>query len=333
MSEFLSWPSIEGFHNVWRNHARFPFPGKTDVVKYRSKIKLHGTNAAVRIDPDGTVTAQKRSSDITPENDNAGFAAWVAARQPYFHGIRDHLESMVIFGEWAGPGVQKNVAVSVIPRRHFFVFAIHFDDRIVADPDDIRDLMAGPESLDDLDIRILPWHGETMEIDFTDEFATRKRVEDLNTLIEEIDAVDPYIREAFGISGVGEGLVFYPADVMTREFFSTYSFKAKGGSHQKVKDHKAARVDTWVTDSNKEFVERFLTEARLEQAVQEACDGVAEPRRTPDFLKWIGNDVRKESQAELEVSGLEWKSVAKMVNMLAVSWFKKRCQQIEAVAA
>lgn len=40
--------------------------------------KLDGTNACVVVEDDGSVAAQSRSRIITPEQDNYGFARWVA---------------------------------------------------------------------------------------------------------------------------------------------------------------------------------------------------------------------------------------------------------------
>ncbi|TPK78212.1 RNA ligase family protein [Mesorhizobium sp. B2-4-17] len=62
---------------------------------------MHGTNAAVRIDPDGTVTVQKRSSDIKPETDNFGFASWVEANKEVFAPFPAD-ETVIVYGEWAG---------------------------------------------------------------------------------------------------------------------------------------------------------------------------------------------------------------------------------------
>lgn len=61
--------------------------GKTPVVTYRAKIKLHGTNAGIQITPEGEVAAQKRSQIINSQNDNAGFATWVAKNIKYFERL------------------------------------------------------------------------------------------------------------------------------------------------------------------------------------------------------------------------------------------------------
>ena len=57
----IAWASIELLHNVVRlltalNEEGQPFP----VVRYRAKVKLHGSNCAVQVGPDG-IAAQSLS--------------------------------------------------------------------------------------------------------------------------------------------------------------------------------------------------------------------------------------------------------------------------------
>ena len=335
MSDFVKWPSIEGFHNVYRSAAKMMLGD--EVVTYRAKVKLHGTNAAVRIDPDGKVTAQKRSSDISPELDNFGFAAWVEKTKAHWASCAG-TTTMVVFGEWAGPGIQRIVALNKIPEAGFFVFAVYLPefDTLTVEPFQIADMIAeqhrqGVEQVSK-GLYILPWHGDDYRIDFGDEVAVRMTVENINVAVSEIDSLDPYVRDVFGVDGPGEGLVFFPESICTLERFATRAFKAKGGSHKVVKDATPAMVNTWATGSHREFVEQFVTENRLEQGLQEACGGVASMRGAADFLKWIGGDVKKESVAELEASGLEWSQIAKMVNLVAITWFKKRALALRTAA-
>jgi hypothetical protein len=66
--------------------------------------KIDGTNAAVLILEDGTVAAQSRKRLITPEDDNFGFARWVAANAG---ALTDLLGPGRHFGEWWGAGIQR----------------------------------------------------------------------------------------------------------------------------------------------------------------------------------------------------------------------------------
>lgn len=65
--------------------------------------KIDGTNAQVYVGEDGLVLAGSRSRWITPEDDNFGFARWVAEHQEELQqlGPGSH------FGEWWGAGIQR----------------------------------------------------------------------------------------------------------------------------------------------------------------------------------------------------------------------------------
>jgi hypothetical protein len=88
--EFKEWPKI-------------PRGGNTETITITEKID--GTNSCVILDEDGTlVGCQSRKRLIEPGNDNFGFATWA-------HEHAEELRSMgegYHYGEWAGPGIQKN---------------------------------------------------------------------------------------------------------------------------------------------------------------------------------------------------------------------------------
>jgi hypothetical protein len=66
--------------------------------------KLDGTNACVVISEDGSVLAQSRNRMITPEDDNYGFARWVADNS---EALVEILGVGYHYGEWWGAGIQR----------------------------------------------------------------------------------------------------------------------------------------------------------------------------------------------------------------------------------
>ena len=80
--------------------------GKTPRLRRQVLIteKIDGTNAAVVVTEDGRVAAQSRNRLITPENDNFGFAKWVAR---YSEQLADTLGEGYHYGEWWGSGIQR----------------------------------------------------------------------------------------------------------------------------------------------------------------------------------------------------------------------------------
>ena len=323
---FIKWTSIELLHNVRNNLAAID---RTPVITYRAKIKLHGTNAAVRITTDGKVAAQKRSQVITPQDDNAGFANWVSRNMDYFHHLKSD-RNLTIFGEWCGSNIQKGVAVSQIKRKVFAVFAIQYGGvngqlaKLEIRPEKIRNVLPEQE-----DIFVLPYYGEPVTLDFGNKERLQTATEQINLMVAAVEKVDPWVKETFGVEGTGEGLVMYPEtdELVFREGYSELIFKAKGEKHRVVKNKQAVQIDPEVARSIEEFVDLFVTEARLEQALTEGCGGELNMRKMGQFLKWISLDIQKESEAELTAANLTWKQVNKSLSTAARKWYENKVKQ------
>lgn len=330
------FPSIEGFHTVRRYR-----PDYATQVQYRGKVKLHGTNAGVQVKPNGEVMAQSRSRFISPTDDNAGFARWVEENREFFSALAQGsvmtsiggLAPMTIHGEWCGQGIMKGASICQVERKLFAVFAIQYGPTegegtiMVIEPDTIQNTIGDHE-----DIFVLPWYGEPMMADFDDEDSLRDFVDAVSKMVEDVEACDPWVRETFGVEGTGEGLVLMPGDgtPILREVCSRLMFKAKGQKHQVVKQKKAIQMDPETAATVAEFVDLMVTPVRLEQGVRETNRGelVFEMKSMGAFLGWVGKDVKKESVAELDQSGLEWKDVSKAVTARAREWFMEQHETI-----
>lgn len=97
-----------------------PFP---KIPRLRRDIiiteKIDGTNAQIVVTAEGEVYAGSRNRWITPENDSAGFAAWVNAHEEELRtglGIGQH------FGEWWGAGIGRKYGLKT---KHFSLFNSH----------------------------------------------------------------------------------------------------------------------------------------------------------------------------------------------------------------
>ena len=232
---FIPWTEIESFHNIRKFMKAYPENlNSNNTVLYRSKVKLHGTNAAVQVVPGGTLIAQSRSSEISVTNDNAGFARWVASHNP----MDWHLaEGLVIFGEWCGPGVQKGVAISEIPQKIFAVFAarrLDQSDTLIVEPEELAGLVNGIK-----DVYVLPWYNEeVLSVDWTlpsEELVASTSI--INGWVNAVEENDPWVENTFNVKGTGEGLVFYPvsSEHLGNKNFNNLVFKAKGEKHKNIK--------------------------------------------------------------------------------------------------
>ncbi len=316
----IRWSSIELLHNVIRTINYLAETGvPRPALRYRAKVKLHGTNAGVQVTPSG-VFAQSRSKMLSVSADSKGFARWVAQTEPFFAGIEP---GTTVFGEWCGPGVERGVAISAIPDKVFAIFALQQgrDEaaRFITEPTQIRARIGAHPS-----VHVLPWCGESIALDFSDAADLERKAEVINRLVAAVEGEDPWVKRTFGIGGVGEGLVFYPQGDLDPERLFRLMFKAKGSKHQTV-GRKPARTKAVVASGVPEFVRLVVTEARLQQGLAEACGGEASMRHTGAFLRWVVADTRRESVAELEAAGLSWARVQRAVQTRAREWLKARC--------
>lgn len=322
----IKFPSIKDFANA-TYHLKKDGVGE---VYYRAKIKLHGTNAAIRREGDKLV-AQSRTRVIDSSCDNAGFASFVEFLDPAIFP-----EGFTFYGEWAGKGIQKNDAITKIADKKFFIFAVACPstDYEVAEfrtsPHEIEALMG---EHDHKQIVILPnYHGIRLSVN---DDILEKTANEISDNVEEIGQSDPYVKSVFGIDGPGEGLVYVPVmyqdrngvveRIVRRNVYSKYAFKAKCESHRVKKTKAAATRKVEVPENVKAFVDVFVTDQRVNQAVTESCEGVYSLSNIPKFLAWIGPDVKKESEVELQKMGLEWKDVSKHVTHVALNKFKALC--------
>jgi hypothetical protein len=326
MNKFIPWTEIKAFNNIKSYAEAYPeILNSNPIVEYQSKVKLHGINTAVRIVGD-TITCQSRTQDISTTNDLMGFAKFVDSNKDKGVKIHEKLSNnVIIYGEWVGKGVQKNVALSLLEEKIFVVFAA----RIIGEEDS---LLVDPLSLSSIvkdipNVFVLPWYSIFVKIDFNNPESILKELERINKEVNAIDAEDPWVFDTFGVKSNGEGLVFYPSskEHLNYKNFSNLCFKAKGAAHQTIAKAEPAQIDPSKANSIDEFVTLVLTEARLNQG----ANGSFEMKQIKPFLDWISADIIKECQDELKASNLTFDVVSKALTSKARSWYLEKSKQVK----
>ena len=309
---FKKFTSIGKFSDAWFQMQRQEIP----KLNFRSKIKQHGTNAGVRIQG-GEAFYQKRTADVTPLADNAGFASFA-------HTVDWKTDTdCIIYGEWAGPGVQKSDAITLIPQKMFFVFGVAVGDNMIVEPDLIRNYLPEHDR-----IKVLPWYDDYTSVWVDDVTSARNLSEILDKAVQAIGDEDPYVKDTFDISGTGEGLVVSPYDatgIVSLWLYNTFSFKVKSEAHlvQKTKSPNAS-IYIEIPGSVKDFCDQFVTDNRCEQMIQEHCNGSYAMQGMGTFLKELQGDILKESKLEFAELGVDWKMVSKEISKCAVAWMKSK---------
>lgn len=341
MSKHIKWTSIESMHNLRRSlnaYKRVTEGFEIPEVLYKTKVKLHGTNAGIQIHSDGKVVSQSRTRILNAgHNDNKNFAVWVKKNEETFSSLAADNYTTTIFGEWCGEGINNGVAITQIKRKIFAVFAVQLD-KTLPDGSVQTTLHTSPLEIERIvncnveGMYVLPWHTAEVRVNWSSEKKMERSADKINEFVSEVEKCDPWVKETFGVEGIGEGLVLYPVELrrsdkvetnlLNKDQISSYMFKAKGEKHKVVKQKKPAQISPEIAKDVQEFVDLFLTDARLEQGVQESCQGKREMKYTGKFVMWIVEDVQKESSAELEASNLTWEDVRKEVARKASEWYR-----------
>lgn len=322
---FTPFPKIKSFGDVWRDNHDASAP----LVHYRAKVKLNGVLAAIRCEG-GEVYAQDSASDITVDSDNAGFAGWLEdKKQGWVIDPAAFEETFVFFGEWAGPGVREGDAVSNIATKCFFIFAVQYGDRMVIDPDEIEALL--PDDRDSAlldDVMVLPWTNSIIEIDFAEVGGSDGHAVAMSYIAENIGKRDSFIANTFEVEGPGEGFVMVPVPLdghtLSRNEYAAFTFSVKASRTSADAPEAAAGSP----ESIASLMAALVTEDRCQEALDEACDGIAEKLRAPDFLRWVVTDIRETEGTLIKDSGLTWEQVLPLVNAAAIMWFYMRCSMV-----
>lgn len=321
MSKMINYPKTGQFSDVVRSVShKATFVGLDEnedpiydgtrekpTLTFRGTVKLHGTNAAVCYN--GTdMWVQSRNNVIDSLTGHMGFAEFVQANKDYFLKMfgkpKEGEDTITVYGEWAGPGIQNGVAISEIPQKMFFIFGV----KVTPTEGDAYWLenFYVPEGNDrvwDLKEMATFW----IMIDFN---RPQLSTPLLAKITEEVENECP-IAKHFGISGIGEGVVWECINGGERLLF-----KVKGEKHSSSKVKTLAQADPEKMQSIYDFVDYAATVNRVEQAMKEvATDGTAlNKTHTPAVLRWIANDIIAEEAATLQASNIEWKDVAKDVS-------------------
>lgn len=344
IKKVIKYPSTGQFRNVVKSVLeRNSFAGldedgkaiydpsvKKPVLTAKGTVKLHGTNAGVSYSNTHGMWAQSKEQIITIESDNAGFAFFAHANEDFFvkslkefaeaNGIDLDTNSITVYGEWAGEGVQKGTGINNQPKS-LFVFGVK-----VSKPgdEDFKSYWINasefPRNPEKNIYNIYDFKTYEVEIDFSrPDLAQNKMIE----IMQEVEKECPVAKE-LGHEGIGEG------NVWTVEFKGeVYRFKIKGEKHagkSKVKTLKP--VDSEKLNKIHDIVNKVTPTWRLDQMVTESCDlnngGHIDRSKLGDYLRMVIKDVMKEEMEIISEAGLEPKDINKYISQVAKDYFFDR---------
>lgn len=336
MADFIKFPSTGQFRDAIKQVQQTAGYHSLEVPKIRftGTVKLHGTNAGIVIARDGSWHVQSRERIITPESDNAGFAAWA-------HGNKEFLDKLgrfmsgalfeedvycVLFGEWCGGSIQKGVGINQLPKM-FVLFSVGF---VKPNPNP----QPGSEFLtewSEVDVwydgiiargapenfhNIKNFKTYEVEVDFASPTLIQNQLVDLTLEVEKDCPVARHFLPDFEGELVGEGLVWTPTfgQELPDELDNTLNglkFKTKGEKHTVSTVKAIAPIDLEKVQSIDAFVDGACNENRLEQGLKK-LEELGLPKDNTSigaYIKWVMGDILKEELETMTASGIEPKDV------------------------
>lgn len=333
----FKFPSIGQFRNTVYD---VNYHSSDRVIRFERTVKIHGSNASIVIPlwDDREIYAQSRNNIITPERDNAGFARWVEDNRVVLTdqlgehvadilGNWDNETHIVVYGEWCGQGIQKNVAVNQLPKM-FVVFGY----RVVYQNDlehprtysgSVSRYEDEPLDFSNHDIGLYNIHefgSEIIAIDFDNLTEVQKKLE---ADAEEVGRQCP-VGTYFAVEGPGEGHVYTALS-------QPFKFKMKSEAHKVSK--KATFTPEALTQINSisELVDNILLEPRLEQGIEYLKEmHIADDKfeSIGEYINWVITDVIKEESDIILESGLPVKLVNKEIAKRARDYFSNHVNNI-----
>lgn len=304
-------------------------PGPYPKMVYGGTVKIHGTNGSFfKLHPDVSVIYQSKERVLSLESDNHGFYAKYQPKEQVINGIFAEIETYLtgagldagdiypirISGEYAGEGIQRGVAVGEVPR-FFAIFGIAFgpEQNWLPEVDGFGNDLEDHRIFNIVDLAGM----DLVDLDVENPQELQNKLVERTLAVEKECPVGKY----FGISGVGEGMVWKPLQAEYAGDTGLW-FKVKGEKHSTTKVKTLAEIDPVKLANIAEFVEYALTEARLDQGLSECFpDGKLDIRRTGDLLRWVNRDIHKEESDVLEKSGLTMKDISNAVGLETRAWF------------
>jgi hypothetical protein len=311
-----------------------------EPISFVGTVKLHGTHADILIYPDDRIIFQSRNiTSLSVAKDNQGFAATMSNRSEAIMRLRDSYLArwkelnpgatieeglpVLIAGEWIGDKIQKDVAIAQLSRR-FVIVSVNINGRWQND-DDYQSI-----SLPDYDIhnvlRAGPFHATLYPADI------ERTVSEVERMTEEVAAHCPFAA-LFGISGLGEGIVWKPVPSQYNANPSLW-FKSKGGKFKPTffrPPNQAAGTNT-LKEKRKvagTVAAAWCSQQRLEQGWDVLREKGVERdvRALGDFLKWIQEDILEEEKTYIKKHGVDEAGLKIEIAKTAKPWYRAKLRQ------
>lgn len=226
---------------------------------------------------------------------------------------------LIIAGEWIGPGVQKNVAISSLPEKLFVIISLNINGLWVADEPyaDIEDEKNGIYN-----ISTGGFYHHAWSID-----DAKKSLASLQPLADAVEDSCPFAQK-FGLTGRGEGIVWKPEEPWC---YNAKTWIKMKGPISRVRPVAEKKIGVGNEEYAIEFARSVVGEMRLEQGWQYLEEMGMETGRKgiAGYLKWLLGDVEVEEGRVMKERGIEVRSVKKEVGKMGSEWYLNKVKDTE----
>jgi hypothetical protein len=297
---------------------------KKPTLTFKGTVKIHGTNASFCFNSTDGFWAQSRKNVITVGQDNAGFAMFCETNKVVLSGLLDKVINkhqidtkeftVSIYGEWAGGSIQKNVGVAQLEKA-FYMFGIKVSKP--SDPDFVNYwLPSGDYRFESDKIwNITEFETYEVDIDFNMPKLAQNKMLELTTAVGD----ECPVAKHFGVSGIGEGIVW------EIEFKgTTHRFKTKDDRHAgKSKIKTIKKVDNVRLQKIMDTANEVTPVWRLNQMFNEVTNNGENIDRKllSDYIRMVIRDVLEEDLDIIAKAELEPKDINKYVSQYAREYF------------
>lgn len=337
-NKFIPFPKIHGFDHVVEeveyNRQQEIEEGNEEAeypkISFVGRVKIHGTNGAIIMRPDGHVYCQGRNKLIDSEDDFKFYSFCQNKKFPelfdqlkeiYFNqGGEEDIDSsyIALFGEYAGKGIQSKVGICNVDKL-FIIFAIKlvFEDKsknVWLNLDEYSEIQMPKERV----FNVSTFPSFKITIDFS---KPEESISVLKNLTNNIEKECP-VTKSLGSKGKGEGLVW---SAIGTDYYFTNVFKTKHDSFMATRKDNVS-LSSAVIESVKKFVDMTVTENRLNQGLdflkEEKLDLSLKSARA--FSNWIADDILVEEESTIEKSKLDENNLRKKIIETSKAWFLKK---------
>ncbi|CZR52356.1 uncharacterized protein PAC_02233 [Phialocephala subalpina] len=326
---------IENYKYYIKNRLP-PSEEKPTTIQLTGTVKLHGTHADLVIYHNDEIRLQSRNRlSLDMECDNYDCAKHVLPKTQQILKLRDEYAAryrelngkgsiekewpIIIAGEWCGPMIQKSVALADLPRKMFVILGANINNSWVPNE---KYTNIHNEEHGFYNIARAGFYHEELDIKNEDE----GRLKMMNLTLD-VERECPFAK-TFGISGIGEGIVWKVAHPLGAG--PRFWFKTKGPLHRVsntdslAKDQKMMFADARI--KAKAFAEASVGEMRLEQGWDYLGEMGKERNKsaTQDFVAWLCNDVEVEEKAKIDEMGVNRKLLKTIIGVIGREWYFKR---------